>query len=646
MGRLQTDQCVTFYYDTNPFDDRFSQNAKDRLAAVQWGVEGTGPGLMMEMYSYTYTGKREAKRLSIKGRGVAVALDLIYTYDGNGRISTIQYPQGGPKLEYTYDEKTGRPTQLMNGKEMLVKDAEYDALSGRLISYKQLVPGTGKYLKQSRVLNSKLQVSGIKAGFERDANLLVDLEYEYDDAQRVSHETDYVSNEVTEYEYDASSRLKRASRWGKDEWELGYDFDGFANRESQKKNKGSAPELASAYDAATNQVLGASAAYDANGNIVKLFDMDLRFDAQNRLVSIERKGKGAEQYGYNPGNLRIWKKLATGEEEIHFYGDGCRRLATYRLTRDRLGIPSLTLIDSDIFFAGKLLSSNDKPVVLDRLGSVRAWIDSQSNVERTKYYPFGEERQVTRNDRRKFTTYIRDSFSELDYAEQRYYSSALGRFITPDPYAGSVQLGNPDTWNRYAYVNNDPVNKTDPHGLDSSPYPQYMVSGFYSWYYDPIALGMLNPPGSVNRIFPVYYTGEVVYWQNEQYHQADLVYHDYAKDPVWRVPPGVGELYVKVRVYSSLNYYVADPYSHDIPYFPGEWRSYLEAHVDSVNSPPVPVVSKPQFDGQLAIQIPPISYYPHTYWLDFGYDPYRISGENRTKGGAGTIAVVLDECLV
>jgi RHS repeat-associated protein len=73
------------------------------------------------------------------------------------------------------------------------------------------------------------------------------------------------------------------------------------------------------------------------------------------------------------------------------------------------------------------------------------------------------------NNRRKFGTYIRDDFSKLDYAEQRYYSSALGRFITPDPFHGSVILAKPETWNRYTYVGNDPVNLTDPHGLSIYP---------------------------------------------------------------------------------------------------------------------------------------------------------------------------------
>src|SRR5581483_8721292 len=38
--------------------------------------------------------------------------------------------------------------------------------------------------------------------------------------------------------------------------------------------------------------------------------------------------------------------------------------------------------------------------------------------------------------------------------------------MTPDPYIGSVRLMNPSSWNRYAYTNEDPVNHSDPSGLD------------------------------------------------------------------------------------------------------------------------------------------------------------------------------------
>jgi uncharacterized protein RhaS with RHS repeats len=54
-------------------------------------------------------------------------------------------------------------------------------------------------------------------------------------------------------------------------------------------------------------------------------------------------------------------------------------------------------------------------------------------------------------------------------AVNRYYSSTLARFTTPDPYRASGGPADPQSWNRYTYVQNDPVNFSDPSGLDSCP---------------------------------------------------------------------------------------------------------------------------------------------------------------------------------
>jgi hypothetical protein len=44
-------------------------------------------------------------------------------------------------------------------------------------------------------------------------------------------------------------------------------------------------------------------------------------------------------------------------------------------------------------------------------------------------------------------------------------TSRMGRFTSPDPYAGSGDLGNPQSWNRYSYVLNSPLIAGDPLGL-------------------------------------------------------------------------------------------------------------------------------------------------------------------------------------
>ena len=53
----------------------------------------------------------------------------------------------------------------------------------------------------------------------------------------------------------------------------------------------------------------------------------------------------------------------------------------------------------------------------------------------------------------------------FDYADQRYYAAAYGRFNTADPMAASASAGDPGSWNRYAYVGGDPINGNDPSGM-------------------------------------------------------------------------------------------------------------------------------------------------------------------------------------
>jgi RHS repeat-associated protein len=80
----------------------------------------------------------------------------------------------------------------------------------------------------------------------------------------------------------------------------------------------------------------------------------------------------------------------------------------------------------------------------------------------------------------RFTGKERDTESGLDYFGARYLSSGLGRFMSPDPLPwphwqnGSKEdqerfagfIANPQNFNEYMYVRNNPLNSVDPDGLD------------------------------------------------------------------------------------------------------------------------------------------------------------------------------------
>jgi RHS repeat-associated protein len=86
------------------------------------------------------------------------------------------------------------------------------------------------------------------------------------------------------------------------------------------------------------------------------------------------------------------------------------------------------------------------------------------------FEPYGIEHDAitaTCTQNYKFTGKERDSESGLDYFGARYNASRLGRFMTPDPlYIEMHRLIDPQQLNLYSYVRNNPLNLTDPTGLD------------------------------------------------------------------------------------------------------------------------------------------------------------------------------------
>jgi RHS repeat-associated protein len=92
--------------------------------------------------------------------------------------------------------------------------------------------------------------------------------------------------------------------------------------------------------------------------------------------------------------------------------------------------------------------------VTDKLGAVVSTIELD---------PWGAEATNFSNNTafqpKKFTSYERDG-NGSDEAMFRRYNRWHSRFDQPDPYDGSYSLTNPQSLNRYAYVNGDPVHRS------------------------------------------------------------------------------------------------------------------------------------------------------------------------------------------
>jgi len=127
------------------------------------------------------------------------------------------------------------------------------------------------------------------------------------------------------------------------------------------------------------------------------------------------------------------------------------------------------------FIAQYLIGSPRTQFILtDHLGSARVLTKYDGTlVDSLDFLPFGEQLAGGNTTTHKFTGLERDSESGaggsagLDHTWFRQYSSQLGRWMHPDPAGlASVDPSNPQSWNRYSYVLNNPMNLIDPLGLD------------------------------------------------------------------------------------------------------------------------------------------------------------------------------------
>ena len=86
-------------------------------------------------------------------------------------------------------------------------------------------------------------------------------------------------------------------------------------------------------------------------------------------------------------------------------------------------------------------------------------------IENNRTLPYGEEWLPATGsaNEEKFTSYLRDGESGLDYAIHRFDATTRGVFMSVD--RGPISLALPQSLNRYIYAMADPVNYTDPSGL-------------------------------------------------------------------------------------------------------------------------------------------------------------------------------------
>ena len=168
----------------------------------------------------------------------------------------------------------------------------------------------------------------------------------------------------------------------------------------------------------------------------------------------------------------------------------------------------------------------------DHLGSTSLTTDDQGSVvHEARYLPFGEERWVDGEGVTDFTyTGQRDEagFGLHDY-NARFYSSRLGRFISPDSIV--PDFANPQSLNRLSYVVNNPVKHSDPTGHD--PLDTDWETAWRTQNCENADSNCVIPDTArQERLYSLTYVGPVSHLQN--WSSNDWTYFYYNRDQVYR----------------------------------------------------------------------------------------------------------------
>jgi RHS repeat-associated protein len=213
-----------------------------------------------------------------------------------------------------------------------------------------------------------------------------------------------------------------------------------------------------------NQILGYC--YDAAGNLLDqaacpMGNHTYTYDGENRMT-----GTAGYTYTYDADGKRV-KKASGSTGTLYWTGTGSEALAESDLSGN--------FQHEYIFFGGKRMARRDADnsvhyYFASHLGSTSVVTNSTGTTpleEDIDYYPYGGEIDVSNGvpQNYKFTSKERDAESGLDNFGARYDASSMGRFMSPDPSNASVDFWIPQTWNRYAYALNDPLQFVDRNGL-------------------------------------------------------------------------------------------------------------------------------------------------------------------------------------
>jgi len=211
---------------------------------------------------------------------------------------------------------------------------------------------------------------------------------------------------------------------------------------------------------------GDSLFYDADGNLVRKYhpgvlDESLNWDALGQLIQVIRS-TDTTTFAYDGFGRRVRKTVGAVVTDYQWDDDQvvAERDSSGVLVAEYAFYPGLDQPHSVTTSAGTFVMARETP------GNVIGLMPQSSNAVSAQYAykPFGE---MVRNDQTvtnslRFQSRPYDAETGLYYFRARYYDPELGRFISEDP------IGLDGGVNQYVFAKNDPINRSDPSGLETT----------------------------------------------------------------------------------------------------------------------------------------------------------------------------------
>jgi RHS repeat-associated protein len=258
-----------------------------------------------------------------------------------------------------------------------------------------------------------------------------------------------------------------------------YGYDAVGNMTNNIEGGGSSYTYANPRKQAVRTAFGYTNLYDLCGNMVVRHGgttnaQALSYDPENQLSAFAQAGVVSAEFGYADGGARLWKRVNQNPTNIQVWiGNIYEEKAGKVLFHVFAGSQQVCTFETN----SPLMGGSDTNKVgyyyhQDSLNSSSALSSSSgAQVEVNAFYPFGRNQtaspQASFQVSRRFTGQIYDAECGFYFfSDGRSYGRPidveLGRAMQADDRI--PDLSNPQSWNRYSYVMNNPLRYNDPSG--------------------------------------------------------------------------------------------------------------------------------------------------------------------------------------